>query len=117
MNEKFLLRQPGLRGKGDVVPDDENKTLIRGLGMKGRVLVIFGWDEKAASMEARGEKRALKASLRQQAKPIEVPKLNGADDAEDKGIRISTLKESAEESDKGKRKAGMPKWLRGLSKK
>jgi tether containing UBX domain for GLUT4 len=118
-NEPFILRQPGIRGKGEVVPDDEKK-LIQGLGLKGRVLVIFGWDDKSASIEARGEKRVLKASLRQQARPIEVQEINGADDDEDRGIRVSTLKESVEESkeeDKGKRKGGMPKWLKGLSKK
>jgi tether containing UBX domain for GLUT4 len=119
VNEPFILRQPGIRGKGEVVPDDEKK-LIQGLGLKGRVLVIFGWDDKSASIEARSEKRVLKASLRQQARPIEVQEINGADDDEDRGIRVSTLKESAEESkeeDKGKRKGGMPKWLKGLSKK
>jgi tether containing UBX domain for GLUT4 len=119
VNEPFILRQPGIRGKGEVVPDDEKK-LIQGLGLKGRVLVIFGWDDKSASIEARSEKRVLKASLRQQARPIEVQEINGADDDEDRGIRVSTLKESAEESreeDKGKRRGGMPKWLKGLSKK
>jgi tether containing UBX domain for GLUT4 len=119
VNEPFILRQPGIRGKGEVVPDDEKK-LIQGLGLKGRVLVIFGWDDKSASIEARSEKRVLKASLRQQARPIEVQEINGADDDGDRGIRVSTLKESAGESkeeDKGKRKGGMPKWLKGLSKK
>jgi tether containing UBX domain for GLUT4 len=118
-NEPFILRQPGIKGKGEVVPDDEKK-LIQDLGLKGRVLVIFGWDDKSASIEARSEKRVLKASLRQQARPIEVQEINGAGDDEDRGIRVSTLKESAEESreeDKGKRKGGMPKWLKGLSKK
>ena len=119
VNEPFILRQPGIRGKSEVVPDDEKK-LIQGLGLKGRVLVIFGWDDKSASIGARSEKRVLKASLRQQARPIEVQEINGADDGEDRGIRVSTLKESAGESkeeDKGKRKGGMPKWLKGLSKK
>jgi tether containing UBX domain for GLUT4 len=120
VNEPFVLRQPGIRGKGEVVPDDEKKKLIQGLGLKGRVLVIFGWDDNNASMEARSEKRVLKASLRQQAKPIEVQETNGADDDHDQGIRVRTLKENAEEEkedDKGKRKGGMPKWLKGLSKK
>jgi tether containing UBX domain for GLUT4 len=119
VNEPFILRQPGIRGKGEVVPDDEKK-LIQGLGLKGRVLVIFGWDDKSASIEARSEKRVLKASLRQQARPIEVQEIIGADDDGDRGIRVSTLKEMAGESkeeDKGKRKGGMPKWLKGLSKK
>ena len=120
VNEPFVLRQPGIRGKSEVVPDKENKKLIQGLGLKGRVLVIFGWDEQGASMEARAEKRVLKASLRQQAKPIEVREANGGDDDGDAGIRISTLKENAGdggEEDKGKKKGGMPKWLKGLSKK
>jgi hypothetical protein len=60
------------------------------------------------------------ASLRRQAKPIEVQEINGADDDEDQGIRVRSLKENAEEGkddNKGKRKGGMPKWLKGLSKK
>jgi tether containing UBX domain for GLUT4 len=120
VNEPFVLRQPGIRGKGDVVPDDEKKKLIQGLGLKGRVLVIFGWDETGASIEARSEKRVLKASLRQQAKPLEVQEIIGANDDEDQGIRVRSLKENAEEGkddNKGKRKGGMPKWLKGLSKK
>jgi hypothetical protein len=62
----------------------------------------------------------LKASLRQQAKPIEVQEINGADDDEEQGIRVRTFKENTEEGkedDRGKKKGGMPKWLKGLSKK
>jgi hypothetical protein len=121
VNEPFVLRQPGIRGKGDVVPDDEKKKLIQDLGLKGRVLMIFGWDETGASIDARSEKRVLKASLRQRAKPIEVQEINEVDDGEDQRTRVRTLKENAEGGkggdDKGKRKAGMPKWLKGLSKK
>lgn len=119
VNEPFVLRQPGIRGKGDVLPNSE-KRLIQGLGLRGRVLVIFGWDENGTSMEARSEKRVLKSSLRQQAKPIEVQEINGADNDEDQGIRVRTSEATAEEGkddDKGKKKGGMPKWLKGLSKK
>ena len=119
VNEPFVLRQPGIRGKGDVVPDDEKRKLIQGLGLKGRVLVIFGWDETGASIEARSEKRVLKASLRQRAKPIKVQEINDVDDGEDQRTQVRILKENAGKGgdDKGKRKGGMPKWLKGLSKK
>ena len=83
--------------------------------------MIFGWDETGASIEARSEKRVLKASLRQRAKPIEVQEINEVDDGEDQRTQVRILKENAEggkgADDKGKRKGGMPKWLKGLSKK
>ena len=117
LGEAFVLKQPGIRGKGEVVPDDERKRLIRDLGLKGRVLVIFGWDEKSASLAARSEKMVLKASLRQQARPLQVQDFKNEDLDDEPGIKITPLKEQrGDDEDKGKRK-GMPKWLKGLSKK
>ena len=120
IGEPFLLRQPGMRGTGAVVEDDETKRLIQDFGIKGKVLLVFGWDENGASMEARGEKHVLKAAVIEQAKQIEVKEANGSEDDDDQRIRISTLKEntqSEKEGNKGKNKGGMPKWLKGLSKK
>ena len=118
VNEPFVLRQPGIRGMGAVVPDDEKKRLIQGLGLRGKVLMVFGWDENNASVEARGEKQVLKAAVVGQARPIEVKEVNGADeDDQDQGIRISTLREDGKEENKGKNRGGLPKWLKGLSKK
>ena len=119
MSEPFILRQPGIRGADAVVPDDEKKRLIQDFGLKGKVLLVFGWDENGASMEARGEKHVLKAAVREQAKQIEVKEANGTEEDDDQGIRISTLKEDAQgkEENKGKNRGGMPKWLKGLSKK
>lgn len=119
IGEGFLLRQPGVRGKGDVVPNDEKKRLIRDLGLKGRVLVIFDWDEKNASLEARATKVVLKEDLREKAKPLQVVDFKDEDGDDEPGIRVRTLKENQDGGgeDRGKRKGGMPKWLKGLSKK
>ena len=115
-SEPFILRNPGVRGKNEVVPDAERR-LIQDLGLRGRVLVVFGWDDAKASMEARGSRQVLKPELREAARPIKVEEVKLADDPDDRGIRVNRLKENeGEGEDKGKKK-GMPKWLKGLSKK
>lgn len=117
-SEAFVLRNPGRRGKEEVVPDHEKKKLIQNLGLRGRVLVIFDWNDQSASMDARGTKQVLKPSLREQAKPLKVEEVQTADDDGDRGIRVNMLqdKEGEGSEDKGKRK-GVPRWLQGLSKK
>lgn len=115
--EPFVLRQPGIRGMGENVPDNAQRRLIQDLGLKGRVLVIFGWDEAGASPETKAEKQVLKESLRQRAVPLSVHDFKNEDAGEDQGIKVRTLRDADEnDENKGKRK-GMPKWLQGLSKK
>ena len=48
-NEVFTLRNPGVRGKDEIVQDDDRKKLIVNLGLKGRVLVVFGWAKRIIS--------------------------------------------------------------------
>lgn len=115
-SEVFLLRNPGLKGKDMTVPNDEKKRLIRDLGLKGRVLVIFGWDEKNASTETHMEKGVLKAELRAQAQALKVEEIKAAED-EDEGVRINVGGRNKDEPEKEKKKGGMPKWLNKLSKK
>lgn len=115
--EGFVLRNPGIRGKGEVVQDDERKRLIKDLGLKGRVLVVFGWDDENASVDARGTKEILREEMRNQAKEIKVEDVLAQGDDKDEGVKINIGKASAiAEDDKGKKK-GMPKWLNKLSKK
>lgn len=116
--EAFLLRNPGIRGKGEIIPDDDKKLLIRHLKFKGRILVVFGWDDQKASMAARSARQVLKIGLRSQAQALTAPEIPSLDASEEeKGIKVNVGKgdEGAEGSGDGKKK--MPKWLKGLGGK
>lgn len=116
-DQPFILRNPGIKPgqKGDTVPNAE-KLLIKQLQLKGRVLVVFDWQE-GASMDARGARSVLKEELRQVAEEIKVQEVAGA--PEEKGIRVSLFgkKDEKEEGEGGGIGKKMPKWLKGLAKK
>lgn len=116
-DQPFMLRNPGVRGKGEILPDEPKKLLIKNLLLKGRVLVVFGWSDQA-SAQARGARTVLKMSLRSQAQEIQAPQIQGLQDEEDDpGVKINVSKK--EESGGGEGSSGkkMPKWLKGLAKK
>ncbi|KIW94615.1 uncharacterized protein Z519_04591 [Cladophialophora bantiana CBS 173.52] len=117
-SEAFMLRNPGIRGKNEVIPDDTEKKLIKDLQLKGRVLVTFQWDDHRASIQARSVKSVLKVELREQAQEVKVQDLATVDveGDEEPGIRVNVgVKETSEGAGEGKKK--LPKWLKGLSKK
>lgn len=115
-SETFLLRNPGVRGKNEVVPDDPSQKLIKNLQLKGRVLVVFGWDETKASIQARGTKAVLKAELRAQAQEIQVQEIPDVPDGtNDPGVKINLAKKEPTD-DGGEKKSKLSKFLR-LSKK
>ena len=111
-SEAFVLRNPGQKGQTIAVPDTTGKRLIQDLGLKGRVLVVFGWTADS-SMTARGEKKVLKADLRAQAQALKVEEVKAVD-GEDEGVRVNVKADHPEQPEKRK---GMPKWLNKLSKK
>jgi len=117
--EVFTLKNPGIRGKGEIIPDDANTKLIRDLQLKGRILVVFGWDDNNASLEARATKAVLKEELRAQAQDVKIHDLlDVQDDQGDPGVRVTTGKSTQPGSDEaGDGKKRLPKWLKGLSKK
>ncbi|KEF53833.1 uncharacterized protein A1O9_10235 [Exophiala aquamarina CBS 119918] len=114
--EAFVLRNPGVRGKLEVIPDDPTQKLIKNLLLKGRVLVIFSWDENKASIQARGTNAVLKNELRAQAQEIQVQAIptapSGTDDA---GVKVN-LGKNVPTEDGGEKKNKLSKFLR-LSKK
>jgi tether containing UBX domain for GLUT4 len=115
-SEAFLLRNPGVRGKNEVIPDDPTQKLIKNLQLKGRVLVVFGWDESKASIQARGTKAVLKAELRAQAQEIQVQEIpNVPSGANDPGVKVNLAKKEPAD-DGGEKKNKLSKFLR-LSKK
>lgn len=116
-SDVFLLRNPGVKGKNEIIPDDANKTLIRGLQLKGRVLVTFTWDDAKASLEARGTKALLKPELRAKAEEFKAPEVIGSQDNTDgPGVKV-TLGNKTTSEDSGETKKKLPKWLKGLAKK
>lgn len=115
-SEPFLLRNPGVRGKNDVISDDANQKVIKDLQLKGRVLVIFDWVDSKASVEARSTKAVLKEELRSQAQELKVHDVSGGvEDQHDPGMKVDVSKKETKPDDGGKAK--MPKWLKGFSKK
>ena len=116
--EAFQLRNLGVKvgSKDVVVPDDGRKRLIRDLGLKGRVLLVFNWDDQKASIEAKMAKVILRVDLRQVAKEYKVQEVQEQEDDGDVGKKINIGKTEPND-DGGKKKGGVPKWLKGLSKK
>jgi len=113
--ENFSLSYSATKGWA-VVPDDPNRRLIQHLGLKGRVLVNFKWDEMGgASMAALGTKDVLKRERKQEAQALKLPVVPATLAEEDEqGVKVDVGKE--EESGE-KKKKGAPKWLKLPGKK
>ncbi|KAL8695472.1 MAG: hypothetical protein Q9218_000050 [Villophora microphyllina] len=110
--EPFLLKFTSARGPC-TIPRDNSKRLISDLGMSGSTLVNFLWDE-GASAGARAQP-VLKEEFLDAAKEIEVPEIPELNAPEEKPQEPDSAKRK--ESSKSPGKGGVPKWLKGLSKK
>lgn len=108
--EPFSLTFSTAKGPKQI-PRDSDIRLIKDLGMAGRVLVNFVW-ENGAKVQSRNAP-TLRDEYRQQAREIEI--------AEVKGVEVEEQKIPTESKDKGKesgsRKPGVPKWLKLPGKK
>ncbi|KAL2421187.1 hypothetical protein ABEF95_005478 [Exophiala dermatitidis] len=116
--EHFTLRSSGIGGRNEVIPDDAAKKLIRDLQLKGRVLVIFEWDDQRASIEARNTKDVLKDELRAQAQDLTIPDIPTVEeDKDDPGVKVNAGKKESTTYHGGEGGKKLPKWLKGLTKK
>ncbi|KAL2415735.1 hypothetical protein ABEF95_002989 [Exophiala dermatitidis] len=116
--EHFTLRSSGIRGRNEVIPDDPAKKLIRDLQLKGRVLVIFEWDDQRASAEARNTKAVLKDELRAKAQDLTIPDIPTVDEEkDDPGVKVNAGKKETTTDQGGEGGKKLPKWLKGLTKK
>lgn len=117
-SEAFVLRNPGVKEKDGGAVADGAKRLIMDLQLRGRVLMVFGWDEAKASGAAKGTKQVLRADLRQQARDYVAPEIpsGSRDDSEDRGVKVD-LGPKKDDTKEGGVKGKMPKWLKGLGKK
>ncbi|MCJ1243919.1 hypothetical protein MMC30_001116 [Trapelia coarctata] len=111
--EPFMLNFSSGRGPTSI-PVNGQEKLIAKLGMTGRILVNFNWDE-GASAEARVG-RVVKLELVQQAKEIEVKPVEGVEVDEVEVLDKGKGKEKAG-GGKGRGPGGMPKWMKLLGKK
>ncbi len=117
-SEAFLLRNPGIRGKNEFIPDDRSKRLIKDLRLTGRVLLTFVWDEEKASVQARSAKAILKEELQKNAQEMPVHDVAMDDADKDPGVKVNVGKKDNSASEDGEqKKSKTPKWLKGLSKK
>lgn len=107
-NEPFLLNFTAMKGP-KLVPIGEAVKLVGVLGMTGRVLVNFIWDERA-TVEARAGK-VLKAEFREKAREIEIKEVEAVEveDQRDKSSQVLGRDRDGEGKGKGK---GVPKWLK-----
>lgn len=112
-NEPFLLNFTAMKGP-KVVPREEAVKLIGGLGMTGRMLVNFIWDE-SATVEARGSK-VLKVEIREKAREIEIKEVEDVEVEDQRDKSSQVLGRDRDGEGKGKSK-GIPKWLKLSGKK
>lgn len=112
-NEPFLLNFTAMKGP-KVVPRKEAVKLIGGLGMTGRMLVNFIWDE-SATVEARGSK-VLKVEVREKAREIEIKEVEAVEIEDQRDKSSQVLGRDRDGEGKGKSK-GIPKWLKLSGKK
>lgn len=113
--EPFVLRNPGVRDKDGGLIKENDKKLILSLGLRGRVLVVFSWNDNASPL-VRATKVVLREDLQQQAKEYVAPTVPGlADETEEKGKVVDIG--GSKKDDGGGGKGKMPKWLKGLGKK
>lgn len=113
-SEPFSLSFSAARGPR-VVPKGSTDRLIGALGMRGRVLVNFHWDE-GASAEARGES-AVKELWRREAREIEVREVEGSEVVEEESAAVGEGKGKEKAEGKERGKGGLPKWLKLPGKK
>lgn len=111
-DQPFKLNWNGRKGV-EFIPNNEKK-LIKDLGLQGSVLVNFIWDDDAK--ESVRKETILKSHYAQNAKDVAVPEVPTVDAGEEDTTPVVTGQRPDGGSGDGKKK-GMPKWLKGLAKK
>jgi tether containing UBX domain for GLUT4 len=130
--EKFLLSLFGGGGGGQIraggsknqtIPDSDQTYLIRDVGMRGRVLINFTWDDQA-SLAARGiGSNLLKPELRSQAQDIQIPSVPNAVEEDSSGrsglgkLGAALKGEDGKSSGRKGGGGGVPKWFKMPGKK
>lgn len=111
-NEPFVLSYTSAKGSC-TIPPSSTERLVPDLGMAGRTLINFSWDE-GASVETR-TKPILKEHLEAQARDIEIPIIPEIDAPEEPVEKLNTGKRIGNGPSGGK--SGKFKFLDKLIKK
>lgn len=127
--EKFSLvifglgRRRGTVDQNQTIPDSDRQLLIKDLGLRGRVLVNFTWDDKSSAAAHNSGANLLKPELRSQAQDIQVPAVPVVEEEDNKKSALGKLGAALKGEDGGQsssstgRKGGVPKWLKLPGKK
>lgn len=122
--EAFQLKTTDIRkGGGQVnstIPDSPSKKLIQDLELKGRVLVIFAWDEEKTSLQARAMRAVLRDESRVQARKLEAREPVIAPNDDDPGVKVDLGRgkgKDDKDGGEGEGKKKVPKWMQKLVKK
>ncbi|KAL3417849.1 ubx domain-containing protein [Phlyctema vagabunda] len=111
----FKLVTRGLDGQPVTIPKDGTKLLIKDLGLTGRVLVNFLWEDDVSS-EIRNAP-ILKEEYNRQVKELPVPTFQNAPDAPEVRTDDKGKGKQTEEGGGGKKSRNMANILGRLSKK
>ncbi|RDW77083.1 hypothetical protein BP6252_05136 [Coleophoma cylindrospora] len=103
-------------GKPLAIPKDEKKLLIRDIGLDGRVLLNFLWEDGVSEEVRKG--KCLKAEYIQEAKELPVPVVQTIEEPASQSLDKGKGKETDKKENGGEKKNKMmSKILAGLSKK
>ncbi|KAJ5747702.1 uncharacterized protein N7511_009398 [Penicillium nucicola] len=100
------------------IPDSDKTKLIKGLGLAGRVLVNFSWDDSVAQSVHDRRAEVLRPELRSQAQQLKVEQPPELKEVEEPTAPSQAGPSSTGDKPSGPRKTGaMPKWLKLPGKK
>ena len=106
------------RGPQMVPKDEKNskKKLIKDLGLEGRVVVNLVWEDGAS--ESARKAPTLKQEYAEKAQQVTIPEVAAVEARDENPPSTVDKGKGKENSDDGAGKGkGLPKWLKGLSKK
>ncbi|KAE8373464.1 GLUT4 regulating protein TUG-domain-containing protein [Aspergillus bertholletiae] len=120
--EKFIITTfPGGGQSGkklhNVIPDSDQTSLIKDLGMVGRVLVNFSWDATASQAARQSRRDLLKPELRTQAKELKVEQPADVMDISEDAVQPKSGPDRRGEKSNGRKPGSLPKWLKLPGKK
>ena len=108
-SEPFSLRFSTAKGP-KLIPSSSDTRLITGLGMEGRVLVNFVWEQGASSQSRTNP--TLKEQYRRRAQELQVKQIEGVEVDSRQPNKTKPTEAGGKE-----KKGGIPKWLKLPGKK
>ncbi|KAE8351477.1 GLUT4 regulating protein TUG-domain-containing protein [Aspergillus coremiiformis] len=113
----FPVGGPSGKKLRNLVPDSDQSLLIKDLGMVGRVLVNFSWDETASQTARQSRTDLLKPELRTQAKELKVEQPPDTIDTSVGTVQPTSAPSHQGGKASGRKPGSLPKWLKLPGKK